>query len=73
MSVIFFAKEMHDLSVCFFGKAAIKEMGVLPVRHFLGFWALRMRLALIFESIDQDTGEGNFQKKCLGLITETCA
>ena len=52
MSVIFFAKEMHDLSVCFFGKAAIKEMGVLPVRHFLGFWALRMRLALIFESID---------------------
>ena len=42
MSVIFFTKEMHDVSVCLFVKAAIKEVGVLPVRHFLGFRALRM-------------------------------
>ena len=51
-SAIFFTKEMLDLSICFFGKAAIKEMGVLPVRPFLGIRALRMRLALICETID---------------------
>ena len=36
MSVIFFAKEMHDLSVCFFGKAAIKEMGVFTCETLFG-------------------------------------
>ena len=52
MSVIFFTKEMHDLRVHLFGNAAIKETGLLPVIHFLGFRALRMSLALICESND---------------------
>ena len=52
MSATFFTKEMYDLRIHLFGKAAIKETGVLPVIHFLGFRALRTSLALIFESID---------------------
>lgn len=39
-SAVFFTKEMHDLSVSLFGKAATKETGVLPVVRFLGFRAL---------------------------------
>ena len=42
---------MCDLSVRLFGKAAIKETGVLPVVRILGLRALRASLALIFESI----------------------
>ena len=51
-SAVFFTKEMCDLSVRLFGKAAIKETGVLPVVRILGLRALRASLALIFESID---------------------
>ena len=59
MSAIFFTKEICDLRVWLLGKAAIKETGVLPVIHFLGFRALRTSLALICESNDSDIVESN--------------
>ena len=54
---------MYDLSVRLFGKAAIKETGVLPVVRFLGLRALRTSLPLICKSIDQGIAESHHFKR----------
>ena len=60
-SAIFFTKVMYDLSVHLFGKAAVRETGLLPVICSLGIRDLRMSLPLICESTELDTAKSNFQ------------